>query len=98
MYVYRIFSDYIIKIFTYNCRYRVTYTVHASAIQFEQVRLHCIRFLRIFVIARKGQVGLRLYGAVLSPFHPGLRPGCRIYNSNNLSAVVFAFKLLTLTH
>ena len=48
MNVYRIFSDYIIKIFTYNCRYRVTYTVHASAMQFEQVRLHCIRFLRIF--------------------------------------------------
>ena len=56
--------------------------------QFEQVRLHCIRFLRIFAIARKGQVGLRLYGAVLSPLHPGLRPGCRIYNSNNLPAVV----------
>ena len=28
-----------------------TYTVHASAMQFEQVRLHCIRLLRIF--ARK---------------------------------------------
>ena len=29
-----------------------TYTVHASAMQFEQVRLHCIRLLRIFALNR----------------------------------------------